>query len=360
MPEHPQHFKDFSKNFDLNGASLVFRMINKPLLGMFCLTGVLLAACTSPSVRHYGMDYDVSHSRAWNTLKFFGYAPIPSDTAAPAGLTDVMTAPVDFALLKKPIETPVATSVKPQVIPGEYSPEGLIRAMSQTLTTSVRDNQFFGFVDNTDVQGNVNAQKRFVSVFARSFFTIMRRSMPERKWYLDLVRTTRDGDVLTHSMAVFLEDESLGCRYASDAAIGTCGALFISRSQETTKPTLIPFAIGGAKQKAEKIRPEEILTSFLEREERLGFRYGSHSNSEAKVSSGMPFFRWNGTAWTKTNEFDALFENSFPGFVKSLPPLHFVFHKQTAQNPAYIIEGNQFDFFLMPTKKLTPPTREDR
>ena len=306
------------------------------------------------------MDYDAAISRAGNLLSYFGLKDIPSDTTTPEGFTGKAgTSPV---LQRKWIEK---SGVPNRAISGKapdrqdsYSPAGLIHAMTDNLTNSSRENQFFGFVDEADADTNNQAQKKVVSVLARSFFNSLRKTDTQSRYHLDLIRRTDTKDAAVHSMAIFLENEALGCRYSpetnSSGPIGTCGMIVITRSPNDTKPSVIPFAIGGLKEKVESKRPEELLTSFLDREDRLGYRIGAHPYAPSQNASGMPFFRWNGKAWIKTDEFDSPAEKAFEDLTKTLPALSFVYHKSVSlpdgrQTLPYLIEGAQFDFFFKPT-----------
>ena len=217
---------------------------------------------------------------------------------------------------------------------GTYSSEGLIEAMTANLTTSSAENQFFGFVDEAQADTNGQAQKKIVSLLTRSFFNSLRKTDTQSVYHLDLIRRTVTQDATVHSMAVFLENESLGCRYSPEAVgrapIGTCGMIVIARSPDDT--------------------------SFLDREDRLGYRIGAHPYAPSQNASGMPFFRWNGSAWIKTDEFDRLAEKAFEDLTKTLPALSFVYHKSVVladgqKTFPYLIEGAQFDFFFKPTQE---------
>ncbi len=327
------------------------------------LVAASLCACISQTTRQYGMDYDITHSRAWNVLNFFGFGPVPDDNAAPkeflsgANSHTFATAQVVTASTNKKA-TPSANTTQ-----GVFTMAGLVDAMQKSFTKSTEENQFFGFYDDGEAQRNVQAQKKVISILARAFFNQLRKGNSENKFYLDLVRTQVKGDTLFTSMAVFLENEALGCKYVMDAngkeRIGTCGIVFISKSEVDAKPSLIPFVIGGLKVKKEKSRPSEFVADFLDREERFGFRYGSDPYAQNKALTGMPAFKWDGKTWQKTNDFDALLEPAFKALTKSLPPLTFVYHKATEVAPGkvaapYIIEGNGFDFFFIPGKDNIP------
>lgn len=310
------------------------------------------------------MDYDIGHSRAWNVLNFFGYGPLPDDVAAPQKFLSgphsqtLTTAQVLTATAPKKSATQTSSNTQ-----GVFSMAGLVNAMQKSLTKSTDENQFFGFCDNTEIQRNVQAQKKIVSILARAFFNQLRKSDSKNKFYLDLVRTEVKGDTLFSSMAIFLENEALGCKYILDAdkkeRIGTCGLIFISKSEVEAKPSLIPFVIGGLKVKKEQSRPSEFIADFLDRDERFGFRFGSDPYAKNTALTGMPAFRWDGKDWQKTTEFDNLLEPAFKELTKSLPPLTFVYHKATEVEPGkfaapYLIEGNGFDFFFIPGKDNIP------
>ncbi len=330
-----------------------------------CLTLVAasLCACISQTSRQYGMDYDIAHSRAWNVLNFFGYGPLPEDRPAPKEFlsganSQSFEAAQIVSAATKTVPAPTASTAQ-----DSFTMASLIDTMSHSFTKSTEENQFFGFYDDSEIQRNVQVQKKVISILARAFFNQLRKAPSENKFYLDLVRTEVKGDTLFTSMAVFLENESLGCKYVLDAnrkeRIGTCGIVFISKSEVDAKPSLIPFVIGGLKAKKEQSRPQEFIADFLERDERFGFRYGSDPYAQNKALTGMPTFRWDGKSWVKTNEFDALLEPVFKELPKSLPPLTFVYHKATEVAPGkvaapYLIEGNGFDFFFIPGKDNVP------
>ncbi len=328
------------------------------------LVAASLCACISQTSRQYGMDYDITHSRAWNVLNFFGYAPLPEDRPAPkeflsgANSHSFAAAQVITSSTAKSVPTPAANDAQ-----STFTMTGLVDAMQKSFTKSTDENQFFGFCDDTEIRRNFQAQKKVVSTLARAFFNQLRKSSSENKFYLDLVRTEVKGDTLFTSMAVFLENESLGCKYVLDAnrkeRIGTCGIVFITKSEVEAKPSLIPFVIGGLKVKAEQSRPQEFIADFLERDDRFGFRYGSDPYAQDKALTGMPAFKWDGKTWQKTTEFDAILEPAFRELTKSLPPLTFVYHKAMEVAPGkvaapYLIEGNGFDFFFIPGKDNVP------
>lgn len=308
------------------------------------------------------MDYDATISRAGNLVHYFGLQGVPSDTSTPSDFSG--KAGTSTVLQRCWIEggTPISRA-QPNKTPnykGTYSSEGLIEAMTANLTTSSAENQFFGFVDEAQADTNGQAQKKIVSLLTRSFFNSLRKTDTQSVYHLDLIRRTVTQDATVHSMAVFLENESLGCRYSPEAVgrapIGTCGMIVIARSPDDTKSAVIPFAIGGLKEKVEPKRPEEVLTSFLDREDRLGYRIGAHPYAPSQNASGMPFFRWNGSAWIKTDEFDRLAEKAFEDLTKTLPALSFVYHKSVVladgqKTFPYLIEGAQFDFFFKPTQE---------
>lgn len=326
------------------------------------LVAASLCACISQTSRQYGMDYDITHSRAWNVLNFFGFAPVPKDVAPPR---EFLSGENSHTFAAAQVITPSTDKTAPRANGSQdaFTMTGLVDAMQKSFTKSTDENQFFGFYDDTETRRNVQAQKKVVSILARAFFNQLRKTSSENKFYLDLVRTEVKGDTLFTSMAVFLENESLGCKYVLDAnrkeRIGTCGIVFITKSEVEAKPSLIPFVIGGLKAKKEQSRPQEFIADFLEREDRFGFRYGSDPYAQNKALTGMPAFKWDGKTWQKTTEFDAVLEPAFRELTKSLPPLMFVYHKATEVAPGkvmapYIIEGNGFDFFFIPGSDNVP------
>ncbi|GEM_PF-3191959 len=335
-------------------------MLNRFVLSSVLLSSALLCACQNAVTRQYGMNYDTALSRASNLLHYFAIEPVPVDTATPAnfpGKAGTSTV-LQKSWIEKSGSLPSASPEKADERQDMYTSAGLIRAMSETLTNSSRENQFFGFVDETDADTNAQAQKKIVSLVTRSFFNSLRKTDTQSKYHLDLIRRSETAGAPVYSMAVFLENEALGCRYnpgtESKAPIGSCGMIVIARSPDDAKPAVIPFAIGGLKEKVESKRPEEILTSFLDREDRLGYRVGAHPYAPSQNASGMPFFRWNGKTWIKTDEFDGLAERAFEDLTKTLPALSFVYHKSVSlpdgrQTLPYLIEGAQFDFFFKPT-----------
>ena len=334
------------------------------LIGSLCLATTLMSACISTATRQYGMDYDTNHSRAWNVMHFFGYTPLPDDIAAPKEfLVGGKARTFDTAHVFS--SEPYLESTKANVpeTTGVFTAKGLVEQLGNSLTKSTEENQFFGFLDDPEIQTNAQAQKRIVSILARSFFNTLRKSSPNQKFYLDLVKTSVDKDTLTTSMAVFLENESLGCRYVrgegNSELIGTCGIVFITKIQSDEKKSIVPFVLGGLKAKKKEKKPSEVVAGFLEREDRKGFRYGSTTLEKGKATSGMPAFRWDGKKWCKTNEFDRILEPAFRELTKSLPPLSFVFHKKTEVSDGifaapYLVEGNGFNFFFIPGKGDTP------
>ena len=334
------------------------------LVGSLCLATALMSACISPASRQYGMEYDTNHSRAWNVVRFFGYAPLPEDVAAPKEfLTGGKAKTFEAAQVISSEAHPEAAKLVAPETDGVFTAKGLVEQMSKSFTKSTEENQFFGFLDDPEIQTNPQAQKRIVSILARSFFNTLRKSSPNQKFYLDLVKTSVDNDTLTTSMAVFLEDESLGCRYVRGAGnselVGTCGIVFITKIQSDEKKSLVPFVLGGLKAKKKESRPSEVVANLLEREDREGFRYGSHAFEKDKATSGMPAFRWDGKKWCKTNEFDRILEPAFKELTKTLPPLTFVFHKKTEISDGvfaapYLVEGNGFNFFFTPGKGDVP------
>ncbi len=328
------------------------------------LAAASLCACVSQTTRQYGMNYDITHSRAWNVLNFFGFKPLPEDVAAPKEfLSGANNHTFAAAQILKDTTTKKEVPLATNNAQGSFTMAGLVDAMQKSLTKSTTENQFFGFYDDGEAQRNIQAQKKVISILARAFFNQLRKTDSENKFYLDLVRTEVKGDTLFTSMAVFLENEALGCKYVPDAngkeRIGTCGIVFISKSEADAKPSLIPFVIGGLKVKKEKSRPSEFVADFLDRDERFGFRYGSDPYAQNKALTGMPAFKWDGKTWQKTTDFDALLEPAFKELTKSLPPLTFVYHKATEVSPGkvaapYIVEGNGFDFFFLPGKDNIP------
>lgn len=337
-------------------------MSNRFLLSSVLVSSLLLCACQNAVTRQYGMDYDATISRAGNLVHYFGLQGVPSDTVTPSDFSG--KAGTSTVLQRRWIEGgPSIRRAQPEKASDRkdtYSSAGLIEAMTDNLTNSSEENQFFGFVDEMHAETNGQAQKKVVSLLTRSFFNSLRKTDSQSIYHLDLIRRNAAKDATVHSMAVFLENEALGCRYNPEATghapIGTCGMIVISRSPDDTKPAVIPFAIGGLKEKVESKRPEEMLTSFLDREDRLGYRIGAHPYAPSQNASGMPFFRWNGSAWIKTDEFDGLAEKAFEDLTKTLPALSFVYHKSVTlangqKTLPYLIEGSQFDFFFKPPQE---------
>jgi len=336
--------------------------VNKTILTAGAITcALLLSACSSPTSKIYGMDYEVKQSRAGNIMQFFGIGPVPIDTKAPQGFYSVTASSEQFDprwIQKESHETP-STRVVPAKVKTPYTYTGLLEAMDTVIDpTDARDNQFFGFVDSYRIRGTNEAQKKFLSQLTRAFFTGLRKTRSDFTFHLDVIRPRLEKDRVVHSMVIFFENESLGCKYnprASDGApVGSCGVLFVSKTPLEARPTLIPLAIGGKKEQRTFMQSENLISDFVSGDERLGYKFGFDQFKFLNNTCGMPFFRWKDSQWVKTDEFDALFDEAFPTFAKNVPEMTFVYRKSVRLSNErvtlpYLVEGNQYNYFFVPT-----------